>query len=120
MLVISRRKGQRVTIGDDIELVITEVHRSHVKVGITAPRGLSVLRGEVFDSIEAANRAAAESELDADFGVPAQPEPAPTVKAQDRQLALRQAAGSASGEEPRRGTSAERPDPRVGDESAPA
>lgn len=63
MLVISRRKGQRVTIGDDIELVVTEVHRSSVKLGIRAPRGLTVLRGEIRDSIEAANREAAESDI---------------------------------------------------------
>ncbi|MEY4551367.1 MAG: Global regulator protein family, partial [Pseudomonadota bacterium] len=44
MLVISRRKGQRVAIGEEIELVITEVHRSSVKLGIRAPRGLTVLR----------------------------------------------------------------------------
>jgi len=64
MLVISRRKGQRVSIGDDIELVVTEVHRSSVKLGIRAPRGLTVLRGEVRDSIEDSNRAAATSDLD--------------------------------------------------------
>lgn len=59
MLVISRRKGQRITIGDEIELVVTELHRSTVKIGIRAPRGYVVLRGEVHDSIEEANRAAA-------------------------------------------------------------
>jgi carbon storage regulator len=64
MLVISRRKGQRVSIGDDIELVVTEVHRSSVKLGIRAPRGLTVLRGEVHDSIEEANRAAASTSVD--------------------------------------------------------
>jgi carbon storage regulator len=64
MLVISRRKGQRVSIGEEIELVITEVHRSSVKLGIVAPRGLTVLRGEIRDSIEAANRAAASSSVE--------------------------------------------------------
>ena len=58
MLVISRRKGQTIAIGDDIEIVITEVHRSSVKVGIRAPRGYTVLRGEVSDAISAANREA--------------------------------------------------------------
>ncbi len=61
MLVISRRKGQRITIGDEIELVVTELHRSSVKLGISAPRGYSVLRGEVHDSIESANRDALEN-----------------------------------------------------------
>lgn len=64
MLVISRRKGQRVSIGDEIELVITEVHRSSVKLGIRAPRGLTVLRGEIRDSIEEANRLAAASSVE--------------------------------------------------------
>ncbi len=64
MLVISRRKGQRIAIGDDIELVVTELHRSSVKLGIRAPRGYAVLRGEVRDSIEEANRDAAETVLD--------------------------------------------------------
>ncbi|MEN9580593.1 MAG: carbon storage regulator [Pseudomonadota bacterium] len=66
MLVISRRKGQRITIGDDIELIVTELHRSCVKVGIKAPRGYAVLRGEIRDSIEDANREAAASVLDGD------------------------------------------------------
>jgi carbon storage regulator len=65
MLVISRRKGQRVSIGEEIELVVTEVHRSSVKLGIRAPRGLTVLRGEVRDSIEEANRSAAQSSVEA-------------------------------------------------------
>lgn len=64
MLVISRRKGQRVSIGEEIELVITEVHRSSVKLGIRAPRGLTVLRGEIRDSIEEANRVAAASSVE--------------------------------------------------------
>ena len=63
MLVISRRKGQRVTIGDEIELVVTELHRSSVKLGIKAPRGYTVLRGEIHDSIETANREAAKSNI---------------------------------------------------------
>ncbi len=75
MLVISRRKGQRVSIGDEIELIVTEVHRSSVKLGISAPRGLTVLRGEIRDSIEEANRQAAASSVE-DAGVLAPAKPA--------------------------------------------
>lgn len=64
MLVISRRKGQSIAIGDEIELVVTELHRSVVKIAIRAPRGTIVLRGEVRDSIAKANQSAAESTLD--------------------------------------------------------
>lgn len=75
MLVISRRKGQRVSIGDEIELVVTEVHRSSVKLGIRAPRGLTVLRGEIRDAIEEQNRLAATSSVE-DTGALAPAKPA--------------------------------------------
>jgi len=63
MLVISRRKGQRITIGDDIEIVVTAVHRNGVKLGIAAPRGFTVLRGEVRDAILSANLEATKSSV---------------------------------------------------------
>lgn len=82
MLVISRRKGQRVSIGEEIELVVTEVHRSSVKLGIRAPRGLTVLRGEIRDSIEEANRLAAASSVeDAVALSPAKPPTAGEISA---------------------------------------
>src|SRR5688572_14337125 len=92
MLVISRRKGQRVSIGDEIELVITEVHRSTVKLGIRAPRGLTVLRGEVRDSIEEANRAAAASGADG-AGALTAPPPAGTEVSTISISVLRRPAG---------------------------
>ena len=46
MLVLSRRKGQTIRIGDDIEIIVKRVHRSSVKLAIRAPAGLLVLRGE--------------------------------------------------------------------------
>jgi carbon storage regulator len=63
MLVISRRKGQRITIGDDIEIVVTAVHKNGVKLGIAAPRGFTVLRGEVRDAIFSANMEATKSSV---------------------------------------------------------
>lgn len=44
MLVISRRKYERIRIGDDIEIVVVETRRGTVKLGILAPRGVKVLR----------------------------------------------------------------------------
>ena len=63
MLVISRRKGQRIAIGDDIEIVVTAVHKNGVKLGIAAPRGLTVLRSEVRDAILSANLEATKSSV---------------------------------------------------------
>ena len=92
MLVISRRKGQSIAIGDDIELVVTELHRSSVKLGIRAPRGYAVLRGEVRESIEAANRDAAETVLDG-VELSATLVPISASKAPTDLLRIRQTAG---------------------------
>jgi len=61
MLIVSRRKGQRIVLGHDIEIVITDISRSGVKVGIVAPSSLTILRGEVRDAVEQANRESLES-----------------------------------------------------------
>ena len=47
MLVMSRRLGETILIGDDIEIVIAHIGRSRVKVGIRAPRELPVIAREV-------------------------------------------------------------------------
>lgn len=65
MLMISRRVGERIVIGDGVEIVVTEIHRSSVKLGVQGPRGVLILRGEVHDAIEEANRAAAGVQVDA-------------------------------------------------------
>jgi len=74
MLIVTRRKGQRIVLGNDIEIVITDISRSGVKVGIVAPSSLAILRGEVKDAVEQANREALQSS----FSVP--PAAAPSVE----------------------------------------
>jgi len=66
MLIIARRKGQRIVIGHDIEVIVTEVTRGTVKFGIVAPTQTTILRGELRDAVEAANRAATETMSDPD------------------------------------------------------
>lgn len=51
MLVLSRRKGQRILIGD-VVLVVLSVHRSSVKLGFEAPKGTVVLRAEAVEATE--------------------------------------------------------------------
>jgi carbon storage regulator len=60
MLIMSRRQGETILIGDDIEIVITHIGRSRVKVGIRAPRQLQVLAQEV-KLVGDENRAAAQT-----------------------------------------------------------
>ena len=50
MLVVSRKAKQSIMIGSDIEIVILEAKDGQVKVGINAPKGISVLRKELLQS----------------------------------------------------------------------
>jgi carbon storage regulator len=61
MLMIRRRVGQRLVIGGTIEVTVAGVARGSVRLGVVAPPGVAVLRGEVHDRIVAANRNAAET-----------------------------------------------------------
>lgn len=47
MLVMSRRQGDTILIGDEIEIVISHIGRTKVKIGIRAPREVLVIAGEV-------------------------------------------------------------------------
>jgi carbon storage regulator len=61
MLIVQRRVGERIVLTGGIEITIVEVTRRGVRLGVIAPRGVAVLRGEVHDAIAAANTAAADS-----------------------------------------------------------
>jgi carbon storage regulator len=64
MFVVARRKGQRIMIGPEIEVIVTELSRSTVKLAIKAPKLCQILRGELYDSIEQANREALTTGLE--------------------------------------------------------
>ena len=58
MLVVSRRPGQSILIGRDIEVFVLEVDGMQVRVGINAPRSIRVLRRELLTQVESENRRA--------------------------------------------------------------
>ena len=64
MLIVQRRVGERIRIGDGIEITIQSSTRNGVRLAIVAPRGIAVLRGEVHDAIVKANAAALEQTKD--------------------------------------------------------
>jgi len=64
MLVIRRRPGEALLVGDNVEVEILEIVGSQVKLGIRAPREIAVLHKELFVTIEQ-NRAAAQLPQDA-------------------------------------------------------
>jgi carbon storage regulator len=64
MLVMSRRQGDTILIGDEIEIVISHIGRSKVKVGIRAPRSVPIIAREV-KMVRDQNLAAATAPLSA-------------------------------------------------------
>jgi carbon storage regulator len=60
MLVLSRQRDETIMIGDDIEVTVVDIRGDKVRLGITAPKEISVHRKEVYDAIKRENRAAAQ------------------------------------------------------------
>lgn len=60
MLVLTRKKGESIIIGDNIRLKIVSVEGDQVKLGIEAPRHIEIHRQEIYEAIERENRSAGE------------------------------------------------------------
>jgi carbon storage regulator len=56
MLVITRKTGERVRVGDDVTIAVLEISGSTVRLGIDAPRELAVYREEIWSAIEEEKR----------------------------------------------------------------
>jgi len=72
VLVLSRRVNQSIKIGDDIEIMIIEVRGDQVRVGVNAPRDVTVHRKEVYlqiqqENVKAASASANGAEMPEDF-----------------------------------------------------
>ncbi|MFC2076561.1 carbon storage regulator CsrA [candidate division KSB1 bacterium] len=63
MLVLSRRINEHIMIGDEIEITVVDVKKDLVRIGISAPRTITVHRKEVYEAIQAENLAAAQSQV---------------------------------------------------------
>ena len=61
MLVLSRKTEQRIRIGDEIEIIVLAIEGDHVKIGIQAPRHITVLRYELVQDVTDENRRAASA-----------------------------------------------------------
>ncbi len=58
MLVLTRRAGESIVIGDDVRVVVLDVRGETVRLGIEAPRSVQVHRAEIYAEVQAANAAA--------------------------------------------------------------
>ena len=63
MLVLSRKVGETIWIGEEIEIVISEVNGEKVKVAINAPRNMEIIRGELRQDVSSSNAEAAQLNL---------------------------------------------------------
>ena len=64
MLVLSRQRDESIIIGDNIVVTIVDVRGDKVRLGIEAPREVSVHRREVYEAIQRENQQAAQIQLD--------------------------------------------------------
>ena len=62
MLVLTRKPGQSIMIGDGVEVQVLSVAGEKVRLGITAPRDVSIFRNEVYDRIESENASREEKD----------------------------------------------------------
>jgi carbon storage regulator len=62
VLIITRRPGEKIMLGDDVVIEVIEVSGSSVRVGIQAPKSVAVYREEIWRSVKQENAAAAATE----------------------------------------------------------
>ena len=64
MLILNRKEGESIIIADNIEVRILEIQDGKIKIGIDAPREITILRKEVYDSVVEENKNAISNDED--------------------------------------------------------
>lgn len=72
MLIITRKPGEKIMLGDDVVVHVMEIVGNSVRVGIQAPRSLPIYREEIWDAVRKENQAAAKATPDS-LPTPARP-----------------------------------------------
>ena len=60
MLVLTRKINEKIVIGDNVEIILVDIGKDQVKIGINAPKSVKVHRWEVYEEIQRENREAAK------------------------------------------------------------
>jgi len=63
MLMITRRPGEKIVLGDDIVVTVLEINGQVARLGIDAPQAVPVYREEIWAAVKQENEAAAQAEL---------------------------------------------------------
>ena len=66
MLALSRKKDESIMLGNDIEITVLEIKGDQVKIGVKAPKNVTIFRKEIYDQIEEENKKAVEQNVDKD------------------------------------------------------
>lgn len=61
MLVLTRKKGQSIMVGDDVEISVVDINGDAVRIGIKAPKDVSIFRREIYEAIQEENIRAAKA-----------------------------------------------------------
>jgi carbon storage regulator len=64
VLIITRKQGEKIMLGDEIVVHVMEIVGNTVRVGIQAPRAIPVYREEIWNAVRDENRAAADAAPD--------------------------------------------------------
>ena len=81
MLVLTRRVGETILVGDDIEIEVLEVRPGIVRLGVRAPKSVRVLRSELVAEVASANTEAVGAAPDMDAIAALRPSPQPVTRA---------------------------------------
>jgi carbon storage regulator len=60
MLVLTRKNGETIKIGEDIEITVISSKNDQVKIGIKAPKNIEILRKEIYEQIQEENQQASK------------------------------------------------------------
>ena len=67
MLILTRKQGEGIAIGNDIRVSILDIHGKSVRIGIQAPKHVPVHREEIYLKVQEQNRIAASESMNADY-----------------------------------------------------
>lgn len=64
MLILTRKRGEAIRIGDKIRIVVTRIDHNQVRIGIESPDDVTILREEIYTNVVEGNKAAQAIDID--------------------------------------------------------
>jgi carbon storage regulator len=61
MLILTRKLGESIIIGENVQLSVVEINKNNIKIGINAPKDITIYREEVFKKIKEENKRSSAS-----------------------------------------------------------